>query len=82
MHKRPLSPWTYVGSVFLVLVVAAVCFFPLAPLRVKWVVLYSLTGLLFLIFFVTLVRALVFLIIWLATGRYVFPERFTDHVQK
>mmetsp|Transcript_2832 Transcript_2832/g.8649 ORF Transcript_2832/g.8649 Transcript_2832/m.8649 type:complete len:353 (+) Transcript_2832:61-1119(+) len=78
--KRPLSMWTYIGSALLVIFVAAVCMFPLAPLKVKWVVLYVLFGMLGLMLAIILVRAVLYMVIWTMTGRHVwlFPMLFED----
>ncbi|KAJ8902132.1 hypothetical protein NDN08_006540 [Rhodosorus marinus] len=77
---RPTSPWLYLGSISIVLLVAAVCLYPLAPLKLKWQVISVLSVLLILMFVLIALRGLIYAVIWLATGRHVWllPLFFAD----
>mmetsp|Transcript_16724 Transcript_16724/g.68490 ORF Transcript_16724/g.68490 Transcript_16724/m.68490 type:complete len:288 (+) Transcript_16724:499-1362(+) len=77
---RPTSPWLYLGSISVVLLVAAICLYPLAPLKVKWQVISVLSVLLILVFALIALRGIIYAVIWLATGRHVWllPLFFAD----
>lgn len=82
MYERPTSPWTYVWSGLMVVLVIAACCFPLAPYRVKLAVFYGSASLLILIFGTILVRAVVALLTWIPTGTafWIFPNMLADDV--
>ncbi len=79
-YERPTSPWTYVWSALMVVLVFAACCFPLAPYRVKLVVVYGSAALLILIFGTLLIRGLVALATWIPTGTafWIFPNMLAD----
>ncbi|KAK9839798.1 hypothetical protein WJX81_002420 [Elliptochloris bilobata] len=74
-YERPASPWLFALSALLVVVVMALCLFPLAPHWVKLAAVYLSMTLLCLIFAVLLVRGLLALVTWVALGRclWLFP---------
>lgn len=80
--QLPTSAWTYLGSAGLVVVTIGCCLFPLAPHWVKLSVLYTCLFLLGLIFFMTIVRAAVFAVVWILFGKHlwVLPNLFSDEV--
>jgi len=82
---RREAPRTLLGSVapvLLVLAVFAVTLFPLAPYSVKISVVYTATGLLMLIFALSVVRLVLFVLIWVALGRnvWLFPNLYSEEI--
>lgn len=67
---RPTSPWLWLGSALLVVIVFGLCLFPLAPYSIKISVVYLSMSLLGLIFGLLFVRAIVFSIAWIVLGRH------------
>lgn len=82
LYDRPASPWQYVWSLLLVVGVFAVCCFPLAPYWVRLSVVYLSATLLILILGTILIRGLVALVTWLATGRalWIFPNLMDETI--
>uniref|UniRef100_A0A061QPG5 Translocation protein SEC62 n=1 Tax=Tetraselmis sp. GSL018 TaxID=582737 RepID=A0A061QPG5_9CHLO len=67
---RPTSPWLWLGSALMALVVFMLCLFPLAPYSLKISVVYLCMGLMGLILLLLFVRAVVFAAVWILFGRH------------
>ena len=79
------APRTLLGKVAPLLLVAAVLaatLFPLAPHGVKICVVYAATGLLSLIFALSVVRLVLFVSLWVALGRnvWLFPNLYSEEI--
>ncbi|KAL4437010.1 hypothetical protein ABPG75_004149 [Micractinium tetrahymenae] len=72
LYERPASPWAWVWTALIPLVVVGACLFPLAPNWAKVAVFYLSSGLLFLILGVLLIRSVLALVTWVATGNTVW----------
>ena len=78
----PKSLWTTLGPALLVFIVLAVTLFPVAPYKVKLGVVYTAMGMLCLLFIVSVLRVILFALIWVGTGRYVWllPNLYADDI--
>ncbi|KAL4432440.1 hypothetical protein ABPG77_001739 [Micractinium sp. CCAP 211/92] len=72
LYERPASPWAWIWTALIPLGVVGACLFPLAPNWAKVAVFYVSSGLLFLILGVLLIRAVLALVTWVATGNTVW----------
>lgn len=79
-YERPSSPWLFLFSCLLVLVVILFCLFPLAPQPVKLAVVYLSMTLLILIMVVLVVRTIIAGVSWVALGRalWLFPHLLAE----
>ncbi|KAK9806919.1 hypothetical protein WJX72_007432 [[Myrmecia] bisecta] len=79
-YDRPASPWLWLGSGLLILVVIGFCLFPLAPNKVKLGVVYCSASLLILIVSTIVVRALLAAVTWISLGKslWIFPNLLSD----
>lgn len=79
-YDRPASPYLWLGSVLIAVLVLAACLFPLAPYKLKVVVLYTSMGLLMTLVGALLVRGLVAGVTWMAVGRsfWVLPNVLSE----
>ena len=79
-YDRPSSPWLFVLSVLLVVVVILSCLFPLAPQPIKLAVVYTSMTLLIVFFTVISVRTVLAAISWIALGRplWLFPYLLSE----
>ena len=68
-YDRPASPYLWIGSVLIAVVVLGACCFPLAPYSVKLVVVYLSMGLLVTLVGALLVRGALAGVTWMAIGR-------------
>lgn len=72
LYERPASPWAWIWTALIPLGVVGACLFPLAPNWAKVAVFYLSSGLLFLILGVLLIRSVLALVTWVATGNTVW----------
>ena len=79
-YDRPSSPWLFVLSVLLVVVVILSCLFPLAPQPIKLAVVYTSMTLLIVLFTVISVRTVLAAVSWIALGRplWLFPYLLSE----
>lgn len=79
-YDQPTSPWLYVWSVLLVVVVVGACLFPLAPYKLRLWVVFGLMGLLGAMLSIIAVRYVLYLAIWITTGwsLWLFPNMMDD----
>lgn len=79
-YDRPASPYLWLGSVLIAVLVLAACLFPLAPYTLKLVVLYTSMGLLMTLVGALLVRGLVAGVTWMAAGRsfWILPNVLSE----
>ncbi len=68
-YDRPASPYLWMFSVLIAVVVVGACLFPLAPFKVKLVVVYLSMGLLMILMGALLLRGAVAGATWMAFGR-------------
>lgn len=68
-YDRPASPYLWIGSVLIAVIVLAACLFPLAPYKVKLVVVYLSMGVLMVLMGSLLLRGAVAGATWMAIGR-------------
>ncbi|KAK3286715.1 hypothetical protein CYMTET_5743, partial [Cymbomonas tetramitiformis] len=81
IFEAPGSKWVEgIGSILLVIFTIGCCLFPLSPHWLKLGVLYTCLTLLSLIFFIAVVRGIIFVIVWVVLGRHfwVLPNLFSD----
>jgi len=79
-YDRPSSPYLFLFSCLLVVVVILFCLFPLAPQPIKLAVVYFSMALLIAIAVVMVVRTLLASVTWIAMGRalWLFPHLLSD----
>lgn len=79
-YERPSSPYLFLFSTLLVVVVILFCLFPLAPQPIKLAVVYLSMALLIAIAIVILVRTLLASVTWITLGRalWLFPHLLAD----
>ncbi len=69
MYDRPASPYLWIGSVLIAVIVLGACLFPLAPYKVKLAVVYMSMGILMTLMGALLLRGAVAGATWMAIGR-------------
>jgi hypothetical protein len=79
-YEREASPWLYVFSALVVVVVIAACLFPLAPYPVRLGVVYTSMALLSAILAIIVVRSIIAGVSWVALGRslWLFPYLLSE----
>lgn len=79
-YDRPASPYLWLGSVLIAVLVLGACLFPLAPYKLKVVVLYTSMGLLMTLVGALLVRGSVAGVTWMAAGRsfWILPNVLSE----
>ncbi|CAG9463043.1 unnamed protein product [Pedinophyceae sp. YPF-701] len=77
---RPSSPWSTIISILVAVGIMSACLLPIAPMWVKWGVLYLAYGFLGVIFGFVGLRAAIFAVLWIAAGYHlwVMPLIFDD----
>ena len=80
MYDRPASPYLWLWSAMIAVLVLAACLFPLAPYQVKIVVVYLSMGLLVTLMGAILLRGLVAAATWMAVGRsfWILPNVLSE----
>ena len=80
MYDRPASPYLWLWSAMIAVLVLAACLFPLAPYQVKIVVVYVSMGLLMTLLGAILLRGLVAAATWMAVGRsfWILPNVLSE----
>jgi len=68
-YDRPASPYLWIFSVLIAVVVVGACLFPLAPYKVKLVVVYLSMGILMTLMGALLLRGAIAGATWMAFGR-------------
>lgn len=81
-YDRPASPYLWIGSVLIAVVVLAACLFPLAPYKVKLVVVYLSMGVLMVLMGSLLLRGAIAGATWMAIGRsfWLLPNVLSEEV--
>ncbi|DBB05953.1 TPA: hypothetical protein ACH3X3_009946 [Trebouxia sp. C0006] len=81
-YDRPASPYLWMFSVLIAVVVVGACMFPLAPYKVKLVVVYLSMGLLMTLMGALLLRGAVAGATWMAFGRsfWLLPNVLSEEV--
>ena len=79
-HARPSSPYIWLLSVLLAVIVIGFCLFPLAPHWAKLAVVYTSAGLIIAIVVLIAVRSVLALATWGALGRslWLFPHLLSE----
>ena len=83
LFESLLEPATPPGNcVLAAFVVVLMCLFPLAPIWMKKIVLYTCISILGVFFFIFVVRTAVFAVVWLLTGRHfwILPNITSDEI--
>jgi hypothetical protein len=82
LYEQPTSWTTVVLSGLAAFVVVLMCLFPLAPIWMKKIVLYTCISILGVFFFIFVVRTAVFAVVWLLTGRHfwILPNITSDEI--
>ena len=80
MYDRPASPYLWLWSAMIAVLVLAACLFPLAPYQVKIVVVYLSMSILLILMGAILVRGLVAAATWMAAGRsfWILPNVLSE----
>jgi hypothetical protein len=80
--EAPTTLWSRIGPALFLVGVMAVTLFPVAPYKVKLGVVYTAMGLLALLFALTVLRLVLFVLIWIPTGRSVWllPNLYAEDI--
>ena len=80
--EAPTTLWSRLGPLLFLVGVMAVTLFPVAPYKVKVGVVYTAMGLLALLFALTVLRLVLFVFIWIPTGRSVWllPNLYAEDI--
>ena len=80
MYDRPASPYLWLWSAMIAVLVLAACLFPLAPYQVKIVVVYLSMGILMTLMGAILLRGAIAGVTWMAVGRsfWVLPNVLSE----
>ena len=81
-YDRPMSWTAILLSCLAAFAIVLMCLFPLAPIWMKKMVLYTCLSILGLFFVVFVVRTVVFAVVWLLTGRHfwILPNITSDEI--
>ncbi|KAL3154943.1 hypothetical protein ABBQ38_011473 [Trebouxia sp. C0009 RCD-2024] len=82
MYDRPASPYLWLWSAMIAVAVLAACLFPLAPYKIKIMVVYLSMGLLITLVGAILIRGAVAGVTWMAAGRsfWLLPNVLSEEV--
>ena len=80
MYDRPASPYLWLWSAMIAVLVLAACLFPLAPYQVKIVVVYLSMGILMFLMGAILLRGVIAAATWMAVGRsfWILPNVLSE----
>ena len=80
--EAPTTLWSRLGPALFLFGVMAVTLFPVAPYKLKLGVVYTAMGLLALLFALTVLRLVLFILIWIPTGRSVWllPNLYAEDI--